>query len=494
MSTPIESVRGMRDVLPDEYRTLARVRHQLTETLTSYGYAWLDLPIVEYRDLYLRKVGEELAGKLYEFTVSGRELALRPEWTASVLRAYVTHLHEQPLPLRLAYTGPVFRYERPQRRTYRQFTQLGVELIGAPAPRADAEVIALACAGLEAIGLRSYRITLGHIGVVRQLLTQLGLEERTQGILIWNLERLRTKGVAALRERLDELHISRTDDAALLAGMDDEHASRLLLHTMQEIEVSLSLGTRPPAEIVQRLVRKLRRGDPLPRIERALDLLVRLTALHGHPATVLPQVTALLEQEDLHTPALAELQALLSTLAEHGIDLARLTLDFGMGRGLHYYTGVIFELYDNDGYQLCGGGRYDDLVLALGGRQAVPAVGFAYGLERLVSELPAAVPAAPPHLLVIPVASEDYAYALEVARRARQVGYIAYVELRERSVAANLREAARRGITAVALVGSEERSTASLLWRDLSRREEQRVSLTGIPPAAAVRRPSQDEA
>jgi histidyl-tRNA synthetase len=133
VSGTIEAVRGMHDVLPAEQRAATRARQAIEALLERHGYAAVDLPIVEPRDLYLRKLGEELAGKVYEFSFGGRELALRPEWTASVLRAYVSHMQGEPLPLRLSYAGPVFRYERPQRLTYRQFTQVGVELVGGPA-------------------------------------------------------------------------------------------------------------------------------------------------------------------------------------------------------------------------------------------------------------------------------------------------------------------------------------------------------------------------
>ncbi|HMP39303.1 MAG TPA: ATP phosphoribosyltransferase regulatory subunit, partial [Roseiflexaceae bacterium] len=126
MSGFIDSVRGMRDLLPHEYALQATVAARLTATIEQYGFLPIDLPIIEHRDLYLRKLGEELVGKVYEFSFGGRELALRPEWTASVLRAYVVRMQDQPLPLRLCYSGPVFRYERPQRLTYRQFTQTGV--------------------------------------------------------------------------------------------------------------------------------------------------------------------------------------------------------------------------------------------------------------------------------------------------------------------------------------------------------------------------------
>ena len=108
--------------------------------------------------------GPGVVGKVYEFSFSGRELALRPELTASVLRAYVGRLQDQPLPLRLRYAGPVFRNERPQRATYRQFTQVGVELIGGPAPRADAECIAWPTLGSTRPECENIECALGILG------------------------------------------------------------------------------------------------------------------------------------------------------------------------------------------------------------------------------------------------------------------------------------------------------------------------------------------
>src|SRR5207248_1636138 len=140
--------------------------------------------------------------------------ALRPEWTASVLRSYLGRMQDQPLPLRLRYAGPVFRNERPQRATYRQFSQVGVEMIGGPAPRADAECLALACAGLDAAQVRSYQVLIGHIGLIRSVLAELGLVERTQGLLVWSLKLLREQGVDAVQERLDAERADVPFDAA----------------------------------------------------------------------------------------------------------------------------------------------------------------------------------------------------------------------------------------------------------------------------------------
>jgi len=475
VNATIEAVRGMHDILPSEQHTLARIRIMLEDLLARYGYAMLDLPVIEHRDLYLRKLGEELVGRVYEFNFGGRDLALRPEWTASVLRAYVTHMQEQPLPLRLAYSGPVFRYERPQRTTYRQFTQVGVELVGGPAPRADAEVLALACAGLDAAGVSDYRVTIGHIGLTRSLLSNLGLAERTQGLLVWGLERLRTQGDAAIRSRLDGPPDDLPLDASLLEGLDDEQATALLLHTLRAMQVNLNFGTRPPEAIVNRLVRKMRRGDAQSRVEQAMALLQQLSQIRGVPTEALPQAAALLAEHNLPTGALDELEAVLALLAAHGLSHERIVLDFGLGRGLQYYTGLIFEIYDAEEYQLCGGGRYDDLVLALGGRQTVPAIGFAYGLERIAAaQADNAAPERRLEVLVMPVADADYPYALTVAQRLRERDYVVMVDVRGRGVTNNLRDAARRGVDYVAIVGPEERERGELVWRNLHTREEQR--------------------
>ena len=480
VSGTIEAVRGMHDLLPAEQQATERVRATLLATIGSYGYQTIDLPIIEQRDLYMRKLGEELAGKLYEFSFGGRDLALRPEWTASVLRAYVTHLQDQPLPLRLSYAGPVFRYERPQRHTYRQFAQVGVELIGGPAPRADAEVLSLACTALDAVGCTTYRIQLGHVGLVREILARLGLTERAQGALVWSLERLRDGGPEALRAQLREDVGEQPAGLSLPPGLDEAQATTWLLRTFDALQIDLSTGSRTPEEVVGRLLRKLRRTDDLPGIEHALTILSQLSAISGPPAESLPAVAALLAQYGLDCPAYAELQAILDLTTIHGLDPSRLTIDFGLGRGLNYYTGMIFELEDQSGLQLCGGGRYDDLVTALGGRSAVPAVGFAYGLERVAASASPPRVDPQPLVLVAPVSDDDYAYGQEVARQLRAHGFVVSVDIRGRPLTRNLSDAAKRGITYVAIVGTAERESRTIVWRDLPNRSERHLPLAAI--------------
>ncbi len=473
----VELVRGMRDVAPAEYAAIRRAQDILERTIASFGYQMLDLPIIEHRELYLRKLGEDLVGKVYEFSFGGRDLALRPEWTASVLRAYVAGMQDQPLPLRLSYAGPVFRYERPQRHTYRQFTQVGGEIIGGLPPRADAEVIALACAGLNAVGVDDYTVRIGHIGLARELLARFALPERTRGLLIWNLERLRDHGIESVRERVLASLGTPPEGLDLPPGLDDAQAALWLERVLAAMRIDLRTGTRSPAEVIQRLLRTLRRADEQPLVEAALAQLVRLAAISGSPACALPALSELLGAD---SAAFRELQDILALLAAHGVPTERLIIDGALGRGLHYYTGLIFEIYDGDGNQLCGGGRYDDLVSALGARQSTPAAGFAYGLERVAAAAPPLETAPPPTVVVVAVSDADYPYALQVAQRLRARGQTVVVDARGRSVKDNLRDATRRGCAAVVIVGADERAGEYVIWRDLNERTERRIALAAL--------------
>src|SRR5437660_11732143 len=146
-------------------------------------YDGIQPSILESCGLFLLKSRDEIVSRMYSFSHWNRRLCLRPELTASVMRAFVADLQGQALPLRLHYAGPSFRYERPSRGRSRQFTQIGIELIGGSGPAADAEVLHLACAALESVGIRQYRLVIGHLGAALQLLSQLGMSDHAQGLV-----------------------------------------------------------------------------------------------------------------------------------------------------------------------------------------------------------------------------------------------------------------------------------------------------------------------
>src|SRR5437879_1769826 len=181
-AAPIQRVRGTNDVLPPGDARLRGLEAGLRTSFERFGYQGIQTPILEPLELFLRKSGDEIVARMYAFSHWNRRLCLRPELTASVMRAFVDELQGHTLPLRLHYGGPMFRYERPSRGRSRQFTGVGIELVGASGAAADAEVLHLACAGLESVGITRYRLVVGHLGAALQLLAQLGRSEIAQGM------------------------------------------------------------------------------------------------------------------------------------------------------------------------------------------------------------------------------------------------------------------------------------------------------------------------
>src|SRR5438477_2372563 len=185
---PIQRVRGTTDVLPPDDGRLRRLEARLRADFERFGYQGIQTPIIEPLELFLRKSGDEIIARMYSFSHWNRRLCLRPEVTASVIRAFVDELQGHSLPLRVHYGGPIFRYERPSRGRSRQFTVIGLELVGASGAAADAEVLHLACAGLESVGITRYRLVVGHLGAALQLLAQLGMTDHAQGLVLDQME------------------------------------------------------------------------------------------------------------------------------------------------------------------------------------------------------------------------------------------------------------------------------------------------------------------
>src|SRR6516225_5265596 len=137
---PIQRVRGTTDVLPPDDARMRRLESRLRDGLERFGYQGIQTPIIEPLELFLRKSGDEIVARMYSFSHWNRRLCLRPELTASIIRAFVDQLQGHSLPLRVHYGGPIFRYERPSRGRSRQFSVVGLALKNTSGAAADAEV------------------------------------------------------------------------------------------------------------------------------------------------------------------------------------------------------------------------------------------------------------------------------------------------------------------------------------------------------------------
>ena len=169
MAEKLQSVKGTRDLLPPETAVWAAVEECARSVFGLYGYEEIRTPVIEPTELFVRGVGEatDIVGKeMYTFDDrKGRSLSLRPESTAAVVRSFVQHrLEQRGLPARLFYIGPHFRYERPQKGRYRQFHQIGAELLGDPGPQSDAEMIEMLVRFLGALGFEGLEVQINTVG------------------------------------------------------------------------------------------------------------------------------------------------------------------------------------------------------------------------------------------------------------------------------------------------------------------------------------------
>ncbi len=444
-SMAVERVRGMNDIPPGLHAVHATLTAEILAVCARAGYDAMDFPVIESTELFLRKAGEERVQQMYAFRYRNRDLCLRPEFTASVVRSTIATMQSAPLPIRVAYHGPVFRYERPGQARYRQFTEVGIELLGAATAAADAEVIGTAATALRAAGLPNVRIVLGHVGIVRGFLAGLALDERVREWLVWSMERLRPDD-----PRGERIH------PALAAMLEEEVRHEptptieppdrdAFLSLLREAGISLDGHRRTPEEIAEGLIRKMTRRTEGNDVRRALDFLRRLVMLRGAPSVVFPQLEALLVAEQMGMESVARLRSVIGLLGAYEVGPDQIVLDLGLGRGLHYYTGILFEVYADGSVraeQLGGGGRYDDLATILGARQSLPAVGFSLGVERIADALPPESRAAPRATVVIGQGEGgEMRSAADLAHALRTVGWTVLLDVRDRTPNAAIKHA-----------------------------------------------------
>ena len=457
---PIDRVRGVYDRLSAGHRSIESLKSLLSEAVQAHDYDFIETPVIEHTELFMRKSGGDRLAQIYAFNHRGRDLALRPEHTASIVRTYVENLQAEPLPLRLAYCGPVFRYEKPQAGRARQFTEFGCELIGAGGLLADTEIIRLALHTLRASGIETPHIVLGHIGVVAGFLSGLKIDQRAQDWLIWTMERLRDN--RSVEIEMPDYLVTPPDGserAEELDGLDHGAVIALLRQSGFQFEGE----SRTPEEIVNGLFEQRQRRYDAALMQDAIQFVQELTQLAGPPRDVLGPLRQLVASRRIDPAPLDELERVIDLLDAIDHEQVTVTIDLGMGRGLRYYTGMLFEIYGaGGGPQLCGGGRYDDLAQVLGARKPVEACGFSLGLERILAATDACnVKVTKRRALVWP--GDANAAATQIARDLRDLGWIAAVDPRPRAAAASRRSAHRQGYDAFVQLTSDGVETVRLI-------------------------------
>ena len=301
MKWSLHTPEGTADRLCEETLVKQQTTDTVMRTFRSFGYHGVETPTFEFYDVFETNAGNIDQQAMFKFfDAQGRILVLRPDLTTPVARMAATKLKDEPLPLRLCYAGNAFRSAQGgSGAIQREFTQCGLELLGAGGAMADAEVVAVTIQALSAAGLQNFQIDIGQVGFFKGLCAQAGLNETD------------TETLRALVDRKDSLAIEE-----LLSGYPISDGLKRLCASLPSLFGGIEV---------------------IDGIDRAwLDA----------PAK----------------EALDNLKEVYQILTDYGLEDA-VSIDLGMVQDLNYYTGIIFKGFTHGvGFSVCGGGRYDALL------------------------------------------------------------------------------------------------------------------------------------
>ncbi|MCK5482902.1 MAG: histidine--tRNA ligase [Gemmatimonadetes bacterium] len=417
------SLPGFRDFYPADLALRAHIFRTWRAVASRYGFVEYDGPPLESLDLYTRKSGEEIVGQLYGFTdQGGREVALRPEMTPTFARMVAARAGGLPKPIKWFSVPQLFRYERPQKGRLREHFQLNLDIVGETSVASDVEVVAAAVDMLREFGLGAADFVARYSdrGLISAVLQEMGIPEASLPAAFAALDKADRESEEWVIERLVD------------ARIEPDSAKRVLDLT------GMDLGD---------LSRQF--GD----VAAVGECLVRLNRF----------------REQIEAAGLEDF----------------VELDLRLVRGLAYYTGLVFEIWDRKGKfrAICGGGRYDDLLEAVGG-PALPALGFGMGdvvLGELLRDRDL-VPEGGHELddFVIHVSDEQLPAALRIVHSLRARGRRVGFDYRSRSVGRQFKVANQAGAARVIVVGPEEVERDECMVRSMDTGEEVKMGLAEL--------------
>ena len=398
--------KGVRVLPPAETAQRRAVEGQLLSVFRRWGFQEIVTPTFEYLEVFERPTGEEADDQIFKFVdrQTGRLLALRVDLTPQVARLVATTMRQAPHPLRLAYAGSVFRYHEPRAGRQREFTQIGVELIGLEGAEADAEMIAMAVEGCQAVGLREFQIDVGQVEVVRGLLNALQPPPA-----------VRARIVSALR-RKDPMELQ----MLLKEFPADAAAAEVLL--------------------------------ALPRLYGGRAILEEATRLAFPPAS---------------RAALANLTDVITVLENYGL-VDHVILDLAEAHAFEYCTGVVFGAFARGlGYQLSNGGRYDDLIGQFGYPCPATGFSFDLERIMAALDAARVLPAVSgPDVLLIDF-SPDKRAAHRLARLLRERGVTVARDIIKRELTGSLAYARAAAIRSAIILGLADQPAGTVLVHDV---------------------------
>lgn len=359
------------------------------------GYEFVAPAILQPAGVFLDQIGEQVRGRSYVFTdLAGEELCLRPDLTVPVSRLYLERHPQARTEARYCYNGPAFRFQPlgPSATHPREFRQAGVECFGAAdKAAADTEVLLLAVEAVRSAGLRDHRLRFGDIALFYALVDALELPER------WRLKLRhyfwRPPSFHALLDKLAKAERPEPNDVVAklgetISGKSQEEAEDIVSAYLDANGIPLA-GTRTLREIAARLLDQAADlyADALPK--EVATIIEYYLAVDGTPRDAADKIGLIARGAGLDIDgALATVTRRFDLLEEAGVDLSGSILSTEFGRKLEYYSGLVFQIEApgmDETEPVAGGGRYDNLLTALGAPRPVPAVGSAIHTERLLA-------------------------------------------------------------------------------------------------------------
>jgi len=420
-----QALPGFRDFYPPDFALRAHIFETWRRVASRYGFEEYDGPPLEPLELYTAKSGDEIVGQLYEFTDKGdRRVALRPEMTPTLARMVAARANGLKKPIRWFSIPQLFRYERQQRGRLREHFQLNCDLIGESSPLADAEIIGLTIDLMRAFGLgpADVRVRVSDRRTLTTLLRGRGVPE---------------SGLHAAFQFIDKIERLRGEEITQL------------------------------------------RSQPQPYAPATIDDLVAVSKIRGMAMVETAMATVPGGEE-----ALAPLRQTVEALTAMGFG-EFLEVDFTIVRGIAYYTGTVFELFDAGKTlrAICGGGRYDNLTEAVGG-VSLPAVGFGMG-DVVLGELLKDRGLVPPHrssidVFLAAIGEEDQPHLLILAHQLRDAGLRVEFSLGAGAVGKQLKLADARNARLAIVIGPDDRARGEVQVKDLVAKTQEAVSIEGL--------------
>ncbi len=351
------------------------------------GFDHIAPDIIQPADIFLERSGEDIRARTFVFTdPSGAELCLRPDLTVPACRYHLSHAKNPGAEARYCYLGPAFRFPD-ERLSPQEFAQAGLEWFAAPDPvAAEARILKLTIAALEAAGLTRFKVTLGDLGLFAALLEDTDMPERWRRRLRHHFWRPH-----AFRDLLEGFTAGRAAKRSSISDIVDRiggGAERIVEETLSTRNIPL-VGGRDIGEIAGRLAGKAadRHETPLSKVKaEALNAYLAIAGEAANTGEALAGIAGgkrFAGARDYYARRLFEMEEL-------GLNPRRFRFAATFGRDLEYYTGFVFQIEAETAHgpvSVAGGGRYDDLLADMGAPAKIPAVGCAIHTERLKAVL-----------------------------------------------------------------------------------------------------------